>query len=177
MRHGSQSALLQAGRRWLAARAAARALADEAGNALIELAIVLSLLGVPLLTGTIYIGVMLLDSIIVTNAAHAGAEYAMTSSTYAEDSAGIVTAAQDDATGLGVTLNVTPTMYYACSTAINGTQYTTQAAANAACTGGTSHSLQFIQVTTSATITPPVTLPGLSKSVTLTGTSVQEVEE
>jgi Flp pilus assembly protein TadG len=178
MRHGNQSVLLQAGRRWLAMLASRRALADEAGNALIEVALVLSILGVPLLTGTIYFGVMLLDSIIVTNAAHAAAEYGMTSSTLAQNNSEIIAAAQAEATGLGVTLNVTPNNYYACSAAIGGTQYSTQAAANTACTGGTNnHALEFLQVTTSATVTPPYRFPGLSKTVTLTGTSVQEVEE
>jgi len=177
MRQGIQSVLLQAVRRWLAVQARRRVLADEAGNALIELALVLSLLGIPLLTGTIYFGELLLDSTIVTNAAHAGAEYGMVSSTFAEDSSGIVTAAQEEATGLGVTLNVTPTMYYACSTAIGGTTYSTQVAANTACTGGTSHSLQFIKVATSATVTPAYAFAGLSKTVTLNSVSVQEVEE
>jgi len=152
MRQGIQSVLLQAVRRWLAVQARRRVLADEAGNALIELALVLSLLGIPLLTGTIYFGELLLDSTIVTNA-------------------------QEEATGLGVTLNVTPTMYYACSTAIGGTTYSTQVAANTACTGGTSHSLQFIKVATSATVTPAYAFAGLSKTVTLNSVSVQEVEE
>jgi len=152
------------------------ALVDEAGNALVELAIVLSLLGVPLLTGTIYFGQLLLDSIIVTNAAHAGAEYGMTGATIAQTHSDIVTAAQQEATGLGATLNVTPTVYYACSNAIGGTQYSTSALASAGCTGS-SHVLEFIQVTASATVTPAYAFPGLSKSVTLSSTSVQEVEE
>jgi len=177
MRQSGQFVLLQAGRRWLAAQARWRVLADEAGNTLIELALVLSLLGVPLLTGTIYFGELLLDSTIVTNAAHAGAEYGMASSTFAEDTSGIATAAQEEATGLGVTLSVTPTMYYACSTAIGGTTYSTQAAANTACTGGTNHTLQFIKVATSAIVSPAYAFAGLSKSVTLNSVSVQEVEE
>jgi Flp pilus assembly protein TadG len=166
---------IQSFRRWLTAVARWRALSSEAGNALLELAIVLSILGVPLLTGTIYFGQLLLDSIIVTNAAHAGAEYGMTGSTIAQTNSDIITAAQQEATGLGATLNVTPTVYYACSNAIGGTQYSTSALANAACTGG--HTLEFIQVTASATVTPAYAFPGLSRSVTLSSTSVQEVEE
>lgn len=154
-----------------------KVLTDDAGNALVELAVVLSLLGVPLMTGTVYFGQLLLDSIIVTNAAHAGAAYGMTSATFAQANSGITAAAQEDAAGLGSTLGVTPTTYYACSTAIGGTQYSTQTAATAACTGGTNHVLEFIQVTASATVTPAFTFPGFSNSVTLSSVSVQEVEE
>jgi Flp pilus assembly protein TadG len=168
---------LESCRRWSIGLTRWKALAGEAGNALVEVALVLSILGVPLLTGTIYFGQLLLDSVIITNAAHAGAEYGMTSSTIAQDNSDIVTAAQQEATGLGATLSVTPTVYYACSTAIGGTQYSTQSAANTACTGGTNHALQFIQVTASATVSPAYALPGLAKSVTLSSTSVQEVEE
>jgi len=164
-------------RRWLSLPGRWRALADDAGNALVELAIVMSLLGIPLLTGTIYFGQLLLDSIVITNAAHTGAEYGMVSSTFAENNTAIIAATKEDATGLGATLSVTPTMYYACSTAIGGTTYSTQSAANTACTGGTNHPLQFIQVTASATVTPAYAFPGLSKTVTLSSTSVQEVEE
>jgi Flp pilus assembly protein TadG len=151
-------------------------LAGDAGGALIEMAFMMSLVGVPLLTGTIYTGQLLVDSVIVSNAAHAGAEYGMTSATIAQSNSDITTAAQQEATGLGATLNVTPTVYYACSNAIGGTQYSTAALANAGCTGS-SHTLEFIQVTASATVTPVCALPGLSKSVTLSSTSVQEVEE
>jgi len=112
---------------------------------------------------------------VVSNAAHAGAEYAMTSATYASDTSYIVTAAQEDASGLGATLNVTPTVFFACSNAIGGTQYTTQSAATSGCTSG--HSLEFVQVVASATVTPVLSVPGLAKSVTLSSTSVMEVEE
>jgi Flp pilus assembly protein TadG len=152
-----------------------RRLRCESGSALIELALTLGILGVPLLLGTVHFSILLIDSMVVSNAAHAGAEYGMASATYASDTSYIVTAAQEDASGLGATLNVTPTIFYVCSTAIAGTQYTTQSAANTACSS--SHSLEFLQVVASSTVTPVLSFPGFPNSVTLSSTSIMEVEE
>jgi Flp pilus assembly protein TadG len=152
-------------------------LRDEQGNALIEMALCISLLGMPLLVGTVELGSMTYTSIEVSNAAHAAAMYGMISSTFAASSSGMTTAAQNEATDLGTSLSVTPTVFYACSQAVNGTQYSTQSAANSACTGGTNHTLEFVQVNTSTTVTPPIRCPGLPASYTLTGLSVMEVQE
>ncbi len=154
-----------------------RGLRAEGGSALIELGLILGFLGIPLFLGVGHFGVLLLDSIEITNAAHAGAEYAMRSSTFAEENPGIIAAAQNESSRIASNLTVTPTIFYACSNAIGGTQYATQTLANAACTGGSSHSLEFIQVVASATITPPVKAPGFANSVTISSTSVMEVEE
>ncbi|HEV2618504.1 MAG TPA: TadE/TadG family type IV pilus assembly protein [Acidobacteriaceae bacterium] len=148
---------------------------DESGSALVEVALTMSLLGAPLLLATVHFSILLIDSMIVSNAAQAGAEYGMTSATYASDTSYIQTAAQDDASGLGAALTVTPTIFYACSNAIGGTQYATQSAANTGCTSG--HALEFLQVAARATVTPILSVPGLAKSVTLTSTSIMEVEE
>jgi Flp pilus assembly protein TadG len=153
------------------------ALRNESGSAVVELGLMLAFLGVPLLLAASYFGILLIDQIEVTNAAHAGAMYAMTSSTLAEDTANIKAAAQAETNRFGSNLTVTPSIYYACSTAIGGTQYSTQTLANNACTGGTSHSLEFISVAASASVTPPGSFPGHAKTVTVSSTSVMEVEE
>jgi Flp pilus assembly protein TadG len=161
----------------LAARGGLR---GEQGNALIELAFVFSFLGVPMLIGTADMGFVVYDSIEVTDAAHTAALYGMQSSTYAANSSGMIAAAQANATDFGTNLTVSPTTFYACSNAINGTQYTgsnAQANATAACTGGTNHALEFVQVGTSMTVTPPVHLGKLAKTFTVTGSSVMEVEQ
>ena len=150
---------------------------NETGSAIVELGLMLAFLGVPLLLATSYFGVLLLDQIEVSNAAHAGAMYAMTSSTFAEDTANIQAAAQAETNRFGSNLTVTPSIYYACSNAISGTQYSTQALANAACTGGSSHSLEFVSVTASASVTPPGSFPGQASTVSVSSTSVMEVEE
>jgi Flp pilus assembly protein TadG len=154
-----------------------RFLREEQGNALVEMALCMSLLGMPLLVGTVELGSMIYTSIEVSNAAHAAAMYGMISSTFAASSSGMTTAAQNEASDLGTNLSVTPAVFYACSQAVNGTEYTTQSAANSACTGGTNHTLEFVQVNTSTTVTPPIRCPGLPASYTLTGLSVMEVQE
>lgn len=157
-------------------RAQRKLLRDDAGSALIELGLMLAILGVPLFLATAHFAVLLTDSIIVANAAHAGAEYGMQSATFAGDTSYIQTEAQDDS-GMGTNLTVTPTVFYACSTAIGGTQYSVHATATAACTGGNNHALEFIQVVASATITPAMRVPGFANTVTLSSTSIMEVEE
>ena len=156
--------------------AARRRLLDDRGSAVIELAFTLSIMGLPLMMGMTYFGTMLSKSIVVSNAAHAGAEYGMQSSTYASDTSFIIAAAQDDS-GLGTNLTVTPTVYYACSTAMTGTQYATPVLAAAACTSGSSHPLEFLQVVASASVTPALTFPGQPATVTVSSTSTMEVEE
>jgi len=155
-----------------------RALGRSDGGAFVELALLMSFFGAPLMAGTAEIAFMLYDSIEVANAAHTGALYGMMSSTFAADSSGIQAAAKEEAADLGSSLTVTPTAYYACSSAVDGTQYTTQAAATTACTGTGNHSLEFVQVVATANVSLPISVPGLLPSpITLSNTSVMEVEE
>ena len=154
-----------------------RGLHRESGSALIELALSLSLLGLPLLLGTIYTGTLVFCRIQIANAAHAGALYGMQGSAQAADTAGMIAAAQAETPSLGSNLLVTPVVFYACSAAIDGTQYTTQSVANTACSGTGNHALQFVKVTASYAATPFARIAGLQRTVTLTGVSVMEVEE
>lgn len=159
------------------AHAALARMRDDAGTALIETAIALGLFGIPLLLGTVYSSFLLTSYIDVTDAAHAGAIYAMRSSTFAEDTTGIVTAAQGDASRFGSSLTVTSSIYYVCSDSQDGTQYATQSDASASCTGASTHPLEFVQVTASAPVTPPTTFPGMPRTMTLSSSSAMEVEE
>jgi Flp pilus assembly protein TadG len=154
-----------------------RRLRAESGSATIELALVTGIFGIPLLLGTFETGMVIYNSIEVSNAAHAGAAYGMMSSTNASDTTHIVSAAQNEAPDFATNLTATPTAYYACSLSIDGTQYTTQSAATAACTGVGNHALEFIQVMTSATVPLPIRFVGLPASITLRGNSIMEVQE
>jgi len=99
-------------------------LRGESGGALIELALVVGLLGVPMFAGNAEMGMLAYDSIEVTDAANAGALYGMRSSTFAANTSAITTAAQTEAADFGTRLGVTPSTFYVCSTAVTGTQYT-----------------------------------------------------
>jgi Flp pilus assembly protein TadG len=153
-------------------------LRNDGGNAALEFAFAFGLLGTPLILGTSEVAFLVYDSIELSNCAHAGAMYGMMSSTFASDTSGIQTAAQQEAADFGSKVTVTPTTYYACSTAINGTQYSTQSAAAAVCpANATNHYLEFVNVVSSMNITPPVQMPGLPKTWTISGSSTMEVQE
>ena len=125
-------------------------------------------------------GLLVYYSIEVSNAAHAATMYGMQSLTFASNTAGMTTVARAEANDFGTTMTVTPTSYYACSSAVGGTQYSgsnAQSNATAACVGGFNHPLHFIQVNTSVVVTPSIRLPVLAASFTLTGNSVMEVEQ
>jgi Flp pilus assembly protein TadG len=155
-----------------------RRLQDNTGSATLELALTFSVLAAPLMLGSSETAFMVYDSIEVSNAAHAGAMYGMTGITAATNTAQIQAIAKAEAADLGSQLTVTPTVYFACSADPGGTQYSTQTDASQACgTGSTNHALEFIEVATSATINPPMQVPGLPNTWTLKGLSVMEVQE
>jgi Flp pilus assembly protein TadG len=149
---------------------------DESGNALVELALVVPLVFVPLLLGSMELAQVVFDSIEISNAAHAGASWAMMNSTSTSLNAGITTAARGEAMDFGNSLVVTPTVYWACSAALSGTQYSSLASATTGCTGTSNHAIEMISVLTSAPVTIPIKAPGISNSITLTGLSVTETE-
>ncbi len=169
-------------KRCQAIRARCASLRGEGGGALVELAIMLALLGVPLLLGTADIATLIYSSIEVSNAAHAGAIYGMQSAADANNSADIIIAAQDEASDIPTAnMNVTPSVFYACSASESGTQYpgTTEGEAEATsdCAGAGNHPLEFVQVVAAVSVTPPFHCPGLPATLKLRSTSVMEVEE
>jgi len=175
------SEVSHSGRRSLLSRLRSRlgALRGESGQALIEVSLIWALLGLPLILGTAEIATVIYDSIEIDNASHAGSAYGGQSITYASSTSGIQTAARAEASDFpGTSLTVTPTTYYVCANAPTGTQYTgssAQANATAACTGGTNHAVEFLQVVASANVTPPFHFPGIATSFPISSTSVMEV--
>jgi Flp pilus assembly protein TadG len=160
-----------------AMRATGRLFRGRSGSSTIELALIMVCLGVPLMLGTAEVGFLVYDSIEISNAAHAGAMYGMQSNTNASNTSAITTAAQTEASDFGTNLTVTPSVFWVCSTAESGTQYSTSSAATTACTGSGNHPLEYLQVSVSAPATPPIHFPGLPASYTLSGNSIMEVEE
>jgi Flp pilus assembly protein TadG len=158
----------------------------ECGSALVELALVVSLLGLPLLLGATDMGILIYDSIEITNAAHAGAMFGMQGNCCILQTSQMITAAQNEASDFGTNLTVTPTSYYACSASQasptwtgtgNVIDSTSLATAKSNCTGASGHVLAFVKVVASAPITLPFQCCGLPTSVTLSRTSVMEAEE
>ena len=160
-------------------------LRNDQGQAQVELAVIFAFLGLPILLGTVQMGILVYDSIEVTNAANAGATYGMSTEAHASSSSAITTAARSEAPDFpGTQLTVTPTYYWACSSTIPGpypiTEYTgTNGLTNAkaVCPSGVNHPVPFIQVQTSASVTPFVHWPGLARTFTVSGTALQEVQQ
>ncbi len=156
--------------------AVCRGLRGEGGSSLVETALILSVFGVPLLLGAADAATVIYRSIEISNAAHAGAMYGMQSASYATQTSQMTTAAQAEASDFGTNLTVTPTMYFACSAAQGGTSYTVLATANTNCTGSLGHTLAYVKVIASAPVALPFTCCGFSGSITVSRTSVMEVE-
>ncbi len=144
-------------------------LCDNAGGALVEMALMIGLFAPVMLLGTSELAGLVYASIEVSNAAHAGAAYAAQSYISSSDTAiptqsQVAAAVQNDAPEITPMLTPTTTLTASVATGCNGSAAT---AGNTipACTGNT---LPYVQVTSQAQITPLVYFPGLPKSLTLT---------
>jgi len=138
----------------------------ESGQALIELALSLSLM-LLLMLGAVEFGHVAYAAIEVSNAAAAGSAYGSQASGYAGDTQGIANAAQNDANFSGLT-SFTATSFYTCSCS-DGTAST--------CTIGdcpNSHIEVSVTVNTSASFKPLVHVPGLPSTITLRGQSIRK---
>jgi Flp pilus assembly protein TadG len=147
----------------------------ESGQSLIELAFVLPLL-LLLCLGIIEIGRFAYISILVGNAARAGAAYGSQSLIRSADKSGITTAATNDFLSNGQsTLNVGSNDTCGCdnggvltSAACNGTTAGT-------CTAG--HWIVTVNVTTSGTYNSILKYPGIPQSIALSDVASMREQE
>jgi Flp pilus assembly protein TadG len=136
---------------------------SAAGQSLVETAVLGSLL-ILVLLGVVEFGQVAYDSIEVSNAAMAGAQYGGQNGLTANDATGISNAAEAAAPDLSA-LSVTSSRTCVCS---DGT-------ASTCSIGDCSSSFvePIVTVNTTATITPAIHLPGLT-SFTLKGKAIQK---
>jgi Flp pilus assembly protein TadG len=140
---------------------------DQRGNAMVELALGVSLCSA-LIVGAAEFGWLAYQSIEVSNAARAGVQYGAQSRTDAADTAHVQTAATQDAPDVS---GIAATASYFCQCSNGGTS--TCAATDCS----TSRIIYYAQVNTSATVKPLITLPLLPKSYALIGKAVMRVEQ
>ena len=138
----------------------------ECGQSLVETALVFPLL-ITMIVGTVEMARVVNASIGVANAAKAGAQYACKNGFTAQDSTGIATAASNEAPNL--TINTISSYSCVCS---DGSAST---CLNSDCPN--SHIEQTVTVNTSATLSATIQLPGLPKTFTVKGESIQRVEQ
>jgi Flp pilus assembly protein TadG len=150
----------------------AQRLRSDRGNALIELAIGMTVL-TSLILGAAEFGRIAYAAIEVNDAAHAGAAYGSgnrTSGSIATGAANtnVTNAAKKDAPDVS---GMTATAVYWCQCS-DGSASTCGATD---CTG--SRIIEYVTVNTSGTVDPLVYVPGLPKSYTVTGHAVMRVEQ
>lgn len=140
---------------------------DETGMAFIELAFVTPIFLI-LLLGAAEFGRLTYLAIEVSGAARAGVQYGAQSHTTAEDTAGMQTAATNDAANVsGIT--ATASNSCVCSDGTASTCLPTDCSS--------SRIIEYVQVNTSASVAPMFTYPGLNTTLTLTGRAVMRVEQ
>jgi Flp pilus assembly protein TadG len=143
------------------------AIRNQHGSSLVEVAVAVGLFTVMLIGATEF-GWLAYQSIEVSNAARAGVQFGAQSRTHAADISDVQAAATQDAANVhGIAAAAT----YFCQCANGGTS----TCAVTDCS--TSRIIEYVQVNTSATVTPPVTLPLLPRSYALTGKAVMRVEQ
>jgi Flp pilus assembly protein TadG len=145
----------------------------QRGLALVELALATPLLML-LLVGIIEVGRFAYFSILVGNAAQAGAQYGAGSLTNALDVAGMQSAALNDGQNVpGLTVaSPAPSSFCQC---YNGTTTTTIACSQTSCPLAGYHRNVYVQVTTRGSFTPLFNYPGLPGSLTVTRTVTMRV--
>jgi Flp pilus assembly protein TadG len=152
------------------------AMRDDAGQSLVELALILPVF-VLLILGAVEFGQLAYAAIEVSNAARAGVQYGAQSAATAADAAGMVAAARNDGSNVYQTygLTVTPTTFCSCSNAAAVPVQGGCPAAATTCSANGARVLNYVEVNTSATITPLIHYPGFG-GFTLTGLAVMRVE-
>jgi Flp pilus assembly protein TadG len=140
----------------------------EVGGAMVELALIMPVF-TALMLGAGEFATLEYAAIETSHAARAGVAYGSQSSTTASDTAGMQTAATND--GSNITgLTATAKQFWSCSNAPS-----TQSSSPPTCTTG-NHILNYVQVQTSATITPAIQVPGLPASYTVQGLAIMRVQ-
>jgi Flp pilus assembly protein TadG len=159
-------------------------LRDEAGSALIELALTLPLFTL-IIIGAAELGRIAYASVEVSEAARAAVAYGAQNHITAGDTAGITQAAKSSAADIiSTSLSVTPSNACVCETINTGTGQTTNTAITTC--GGTGSTaltqcptsttngqvneiVTYVQATTQATVTTMFHYPGIPTSFTLSG--------
>jgi Flp pilus assembly protein TadG len=147
----------------------ARNFRSDAGNAIVELALLLPIL-VMLLVGVAELGRFAYMAIEVSNAARAGVQYGAENHVTASDTTGMQTAATTDGSNVRG-ISATAIHYCACASASG----TAVACLPTSCTS--SPIIEYVQVNTTASVSPMFNYPGISNTLTLTGQAIMRVEQ
>jgi len=181
MRNATYNSRASLQRASFAASAKGRMPAGDSGSSLVELAVTLPIFLMMLLGGSVF-ALLWYDSIEVSSAARAGVQYGMQNHATASDNAGMQTVALKNGSNVhGMT--AVATSFCQCESNL-GDSTKNVTCSSTTCTAPQTVPIQFVQVTTSATVIPMVKgswLPGvpftIPSSFALTGKAVMRVQE
>lgn len=145
-------------------------LRHDMGQAMVELALLMPIF-VLLIVGAAEFGRLAYAAIEVTNAARAGGAYGAQNHITASDNTNIQLAATSD--GSNVT-GLTATSSHFCYCSTGGSVSCTNALAS--CTSP-ARIIEYVQVNTTANVSPIFNYPGISKTFTVTGQAIMRVEQ
>lgn len=137
------------------------------GNVTIEMAFLMTFL-LTLVLGAYDFGRLALEQATVTNAARAGAQWAVLAQANASDSTGITQAARDEADDVNNELNITPRSFCRCSGS------STEVACTSNCADG-QYAPRYVQVTVQDTLDLLFTYPGIDDIQSLSSVSTMRV--
>jgi Flp pilus assembly protein TadG len=141
----------------------------EGGSALVELALLIPLFGVMLVSAAEF-GRLAYADIEVSNAARAGVAYGSQNHATASDTSGMQTAATQDAPDV-TSISAIATSFCNCS---DGTAIT--CANPLKCVSPAAHVIEYVKVNTTAAVTTAFHYPGMPTSYTLNGQAIMRVE-
>jgi Flp pilus assembly protein TadG len=147
--------------------------AGQDGTSLIEVALTMPLFLALLIAAAVF-GVVCFDSIEVSSAARAGAQYGMQNHATALDLTGMQTAALKNGTNVTGMAAVAKN-FCQCEASLG-----TNTSCSSVCASPQTIPIQFVQVNTSASVSPLFNnrwLPGVPVSFTLTGQAVMRVQQ
>jgi hypothetical protein len=140
---------------------------SQRGQSLVEVAFAVPIL-LLLMVGLIEVGRFAYFAVLVSNAAHAGAQYGAQSLITANDKAGITSAAQNDGQIPGIPMTVTPTQWCGCrSNALGGCP------SGGACP----NPLVYVKVVATEDVDSLFSYPGIPTTITLTSTVQMRVAQ
>jgi Flp pilus assembly protein TadG len=143
---------------------------SKAGAALVEFALTTPLLML-LLVGLIEIGRFAYFSILVGNAAHAGASYGSQNLAKAGDTTGMKNAVLNDGQNVtGLKASPAPTIFFQCW---NGT--TSTASSVPTCSTAGYHAVEYVQVSATGKFNSLLNWPGLPTQMNLTRSAIMRV--
>lgn len=147
----------------------------EQGGALVELALTLPLL-VVIVAGTVDFARVFYDSISLTNAARAGAQYGAYSTVNSENSAGMISTAEQSAPDLRGGIRATASRLCMCASDAGALTETSPAnRCTYTCKNG-GHLVSTVTVTTTSTFKTIMNLlPGVPSSITLSRSATLRV--